>query len=215
VGHPIRVVYVTSSEYKRRENEVFVEKCFIGGKPIRDLFEFDVRPVPIPKEVLEVDIGLMVRQEVLQAYRHVKEPCIVEHAGLLFEGFDSYPGGLTKPMWNELGPRFLSETQAGNRRARARAVVAYCDGQKVLTFVGETAGTIAEFPRGNRDFYWDTVFIPDPGDTAIRGKTYAEIVDDPVLGLEAKVVHFSQSSRAMLLFLEYRLHNPPPLWPGE
>jgi inosine/xanthosine triphosphate pyrophosphatase family protein len=118
-------------------------------------------------------------------------------------------------MWNELGTKFLNETHAKNRPCRAKAVVAYCDGQKILTFVGETSGTIAESPRGNRDFYWDTVFIPDPGNTTIRGKTYAEIVDDPGLGLEAKVVHFSQSSRAMLRFLEYRFHNPPALWPGE
>lgn len=207
-----RIVYVTSSEHKRRENEILVTKCNLDGFVVSDLFAFDIRSVQI-KEVLEVDIALMVRQEVIQAYKQIKEPCIVEHAGLIFEGYSSYPGGLTKPMWNVLGSNFLSETQALGRRARARAVIAYCDGQKVTTFVGETEGMISDRPRGTRQFYWDTIFVPDSTDLRVQGKTYAEIVDDAGLGLEYKVIHLSQSTRAMLSFLSYRQRNTPPLWP--
>jgi XTP/dITP diphosphohydrolase len=102
----IRVVYVTSSDFKRRENEIFEAHYRIDGRPVGELFMFDIRSVQI-KEVLEVDIARMVHQEVIQAYRQVKEPCIVEHAGLIFDGYQSYPGGLTKPMWNVLKERFL------------------------------------------------------------------------------------------------------------
>lgn len=207
-----KVVYVTSSEHKRRENELLVANCKVDGALVRELFVFDIRSVQI-KEILEVDIALMVRQEVIQAYKQIKEPCIVEHAGLVFEGYLSYPGGLTKPMWNVLGTNFISETQASGRRALARAVVAYCDGQRVMTFVGETKGTITDRPRGTREFYWDTIFMPDSTDSLVAGKTYAEIVDDSNLGLEYKVVHLSQSTRAMLHFLSYRRRNSPPLWP--
>lgn len=212
MAHPIRVVYVTSSEYKQRENDVFTAKCKFDSRPVGDSLCFDIRSVQI-KEVLEVDIALMVRQEVVQAYKQIKEPCIVEHAGLIFDGYADYPGGLTKPMWNVLSDNFITETKASGRRVRAKAVVAYCDGQKVLTFTGETQGTIAERPRGSRQFYWDTIFIPDSTDPPVAGKTYAEIVDDPNLGLEYKVVHLSQSTRAMLKFISYRMHNVPPLWP--
>ena len=38
---------------------------------------------------------------------------------------------------------------------------------------------------------------------AAEGKTYAEIVDDPKFGLEFKVLNLSQSTHAMLDFLEY------------
>src|ERR1041385_5320259 len=207
-----KVVYVTSSEHKRRENELLVANCKVDGALVRELFVFDIRSVQI-KEILEVDIALMVRQEAIQAYKQIKEPCIVEHAGLVFEGYSSYPGGLTKPMWNVLGTNFISETQASGRRALARAVVAYCDGQRVMTFVGETKGTISDRPRGTRQFYWDTIFMPDSTDSRVVGKTYAEIVDDPTLGLEYKVVYLSQSTRAMLNFLSHRRHNAPPLWP--
>ena len=46
----------------------------------------------------------------------------------------------------------------------------------------------------------------DPMGNAI-GRTYAEIVDDPHLGLDYKIEHLSQSSMAMKAFLEFRLLN--------
>jgi len=209
-----KVVYVTSSTFKAEENRVFRDHCELDGMPIRDLFEFDIRAVPIV-ELLEVDLRVMVQAEVTSAYSQIKVPCIVEHAGLIFEDYllESYPGGLTKPMWNTLGNKFLEETQSKGRRALARAVIAYCDGMSVHTFVGETTGTLAEVPRGLRKFYWDTVFIPDDTSGISQGKTYAEIVADPDLGIEYKIKNLSQSSKAMLNFLKYLKDNDDPvLW---
>ncbi|MGO9313311.1 MAG: non-canonical purine NTP pyrophosphatase [Syntrophobacteraceae bacterium] len=208
----IEVVFVTSSEHKIAENNVLHKECTLeDGQAVKDLFEFDIRQVPI-KEVLEVKIDQMVRIEVVQAYSKIRVPCIVEHAGLIFQGYDHYPGGLTKPMWNVLGDRFIEETHSAARKAKALAVVAYCDGQAVFTFEGETEGTISDCPRGNRNFYWDTIFIPkDPSGDA-GGKTYAEIVDDPTLGLKYKMTKLSQSARAVLRFLEFRRTNAPGLW---
>jgi hypothetical protein len=59
---------------------------------------------------------------VASAYAQVKVPCIVEHAGLIFDDYKdrSYPGGLTKPMWNTLRDRFIEETRSANRGATAR-----------------------------------------------------------------------------------------------
>ncbi len=210
---PIDVVYVTSSRFKRAENEVYRETFVLpDGTPVKDVFRFDIREVAI-KEVLEVDLELMVTAEVAKAYGQLKVPCIVEHAGLVFEEYvgRSYPGGLTKPMWDTLRENFVTETGSSGRRAIARAVVAYCDGKSVYTFIGETPGTIAKEPRGSREFYWDTVFIPDTDVPAARGRTYAEIVDDEALGLRHKM-QLSQSAKAMSAFLEYRKFNWPELW---
>jgi inosine/xanthosine triphosphate pyrophosphatase family protein len=203
------IVYVTSNPYKAAESEIIsAEVRLSNGLLVGQLFEFQIRSLSI-KEVLDVDISAMVIAEVAEAYSQLKVPCIVEHAGLMFPEYSSYPGGLTKPMWNELGPSFVEETHSAGRRALARAVVAYCDGMTTRTFVGETNGRIADSPKGSRDFYWDTVFVPD-GQESGKSRTYAEIVDDG--GLEEKVVHFSQSTKAMLQFLEYRLLYPPKLW---
>jgi XTP/dITP diphosphohydrolase len=73
--------------------------------------------------------------------------------------------------------------------------------------VGERKGRIAEQVRGSRKFYWDTIFMPDDPMGNASGRTYAEIVDDPHLGLDYKIEHLSQSSMAMKAFLEFRLSN--------
>jgi XTP/dITP diphosphohydrolase len=209
----IHIVYVTSSPFKSKENEVFLDNCLLtDGAPVRDKFEFEIRSVPI-KEILEVRIETMVMEEVTKAYSEIKVPCIVEHAGLIFEGYDSYPGGLTKPMWNVLKDQFIQETHSAKRLVTARAVVAYCDGKTVSTFVGETKGTIAETPRGKREFYWDTIFVPDDPSGRVQNQTYAEIVDDHGLGLKYKVMNLSQSTKAMMKFLDFRQNHPPDLWP--
>lgn len=209
------VVYVTKSSFKEEENRIFRAKAVLqDGSRVADLFAFEIRNVPI-KEILEVDLQVMVQDEVVKAYSELRVPCIVEHAGLIFDEFSahSYPGGLTKPMWDTLGDKFLEETHSAGRKATARAVVAYCDGKGVRTFVGETQGRLADSVRGNREFYWDTVFEPSDATGAANGKTYAEIVDDPSLGLEYKVLRLSQSTRAMLNLLEYlRTKGEPDLW---
>ena len=207
--------YVTSSPYKIKENEVLVEHCSLkDGTPVGDLFEFRIRRVPI-KEVLEIDLNVMVMAEVTKAYSQIRVPCVVEHAGLIFKNLEnkSYPGGLTKPMWNALGQQFVMETQSEQRSVIARAVVAYCDGRKVETFVGETHGTIGSEVKGEgHRFYWDGIFIPNNQDGSPGTKTYAEIVEDPQLGLQHKVIELSQSTKAMLKFLEFRRTNIPDLW---
>lgn len=213
-GRKIRIVYVTSSDYKRAENAAFsAVQRLTDGTLVRDMFDFDFRTVRV-QEILHVDIEAMVREEVKSAYRDVRVPCIVEHAGLVFPeyGDKSFPGGLTKPMWDVLGEKFLEETHSANRSAIAQAVVAYTDGMTVRTFIGERRGKLSDAPRGSRAFYWDTVFIPDDPKGRAGNRTYAEIVDDPDLGLNYKMDGLSQSAIAMLRFLEYRRNHPPPLW---
>ena len=215
MGNEREIVYVTSSEFKREENAAFAKVATLSdGVPVSSLFRFSFRDVRLT-EILEVDIAVMVQEEAAKAYSQIRIPCIVEHAGLVFQEYadKSYPGGLTKPMWNALGDRFIDETKSAGRKAIARAVVAYCDGKSIRTFTGETKGTLADAPRGHRRFYWDTVFIPDELSGKAPGKTYAEICEDAALGLEYKMAHLSQSAKAMLKFLEYlRSAGEPELW---
>ncbi len=204
------IAYVTSSDYKIEENSLFLKLGKLSnGDPVSDHFDFEYLRLQIP-ERLEVHLDKMVREEVKEAYANLRVPCIVEHAGLVFQDYHalSYPGGLTKPMWDTLTAQFIKETNSTNRRAIARAVVAYCDGKGIRTFVGETNGSLAPSPRGAREFYWDTVFIPDDLSGKAAGKTYAEIVADTSLGLEYKVQYLSQSTKAMKEFVEFVFAHP-------
>lgn len=209
-----KIVYVTTNHFKH-DNRVFLAHCRLAdGTLVGDAFEFEIRDVRIA-EMLEVDITKMVWAEARRAYERIGVPCVVEHAGLVFEEYKTqwYPGGLTKPMWDTLGDKFLQETNSAGRRVIARAVVGYCDGMRTHTFSGETPGVLADRPRGSRNFYWDTVFVPDDPTGRTTGKTYAEVIDNPALGLSYKIEHLSQSSRAMLEFLNFRRRSGgPELW---
>lgn len=204
------LAYNTKNQFKHEEAGIILKQCLsASGEPFANTVEFSFTDKEV-KETLEVDIERMVTAEVRLAYQQLLVPCIVEHAGLIFDEYATvnYPGGLTKPMWNTLGEKFVQETQSAGRNVTAKAVVAYCDGMSIRTFVGETRGVLANEPRGDRNFYWDTIFIPL--DDNPQRLTYAQIVARD--GLEAKVLKHSQSRKAMVQFLNFLAVHQPKLW---
>jgi XTP/dITP diphosphohydrolase len=182
----IKVVYSTTNKYKCAEIDETCKSTSLQMSDgtfalVGDIFEFDFRDGK-PVEPLERDLEQMVKHKGISAYKNLLVPCIVEHAGLIFEDYvgENYPGGLTQPMWDALGAdKFISETCGTGRRVVARAVRGYCDGLNVKCFRGETRGTLADKPRGKREFYWDTIFVPEN-----EMQTYAEICSDPSKGLK-------------------------------
>jgi XTP/dITP diphosphohydrolase len=214
VNKPIKIVYCSWSPFKKEEWSLAKNSLELASRPgtkLGELFDLEFRKVPTSEPLL-CDLEAMVKFKIESAYKSVQVPCIVEHAGLILEGYESksFPGGLTQPMWDSLdAAKFVGCCSSLSARAVARAVVGYCDGMNVKTFVGETRGTLSPTPRGDRDFYWDTVFCPDEGD----GKTYAELVGVDRAGLLSKL-QISQSMRALRQFLEYRLLNDAELFPA-
>jgi XTP/dITP diphosphohydrolase len=209
----ISVTYSTSSDFKKEEwraisNHFALDDRLGGSVHVNDLFEIDFRTATL-REPLLCDLKSVVREKAMSAYEVLRVPCIVEHAGLIFEDLAkySYPGGLTQPMWDALGAeRFVRMKGIAGTRVIARAIVGYCDGMTIHLFQGETQGVIAERPRGSRDFYWDNIFCPDGG----GDRTYSEIADEPD-GVVAKM-RLSQSGKAMMGFLTYRLAHEPRLF---
>jgi inosine/xanthosine triphosphate pyrophosphatase family protein len=210
---PIRIAYCSWSDYKKEEWALAKDTIELEptGKKLGDLFDVRFRKIATTEPLL-CDLISMVKFKVESAYRQIQVPCIVEHAGLVLEGYESksFPGGLTQPMWDSLTPeQFVSACSTLTSRAVARAVVGYCDGLNVHTFVGETRGTLSGTPRGTREFYWDTIFCPD----GCGGRTYAEIVKDDRSGLGDKLV-VSQSIKALKEFMLHRLAAEPTLFPA-
>lgn len=212
----VKIVYASSSEHKKLEARTICEKLQFQNSKNRwsaanvgEFVEFEFRGVRI-REILERDLVVMVREKAKAAYAQLQVPCIVEHGGIVFSDVvdQSYPGGLTQPMWDALQAEgFLRETNGAGRRALARAVIGYCDGMRVLEFSGETCGSLTNSPRGNRDFYWDTIFVPD-GQQNGGAETYSEMAAKGAVGLFQKVT-LSQSTKAMLKFLDHRLTVGP------
>lgn len=211
---PIGLIYCSWSPFKKEEwnciKNVF-ELESMPGQKLGQLFDLEFSNV-FTTECLLCDLKRMVHFKVESAYRAVRVPCIVEHAGLVLEGYEdkSFPGGLTQPMWDALdAERFVASCSSLTTRATARAVIGYCDGMNIETFVGETKGSLSKIPKGARAVYWDTIFCPDGFDN----RTYAEIVGDDRRGL-IKKLEVSQSIKALKKFMQHRLKTEPVLFPG-
>lgn len=210
---PIQIIYCSWNEFKKEEWALarITTELDTTGKKLGELFDLRFQKVKTTEPLL-CDLEAMVRFKVESAYREVQVPCIVEHAGLILEGYEakSFPGGLTQPMWDSLEPEQFAECcSILNNRAIARAVIGYCDGLNIHTFVGETKGSLSKTPKGSRQFYWDTIFCPD----GLGDRTYAEIVGDDRSGLGDKLA-ISQSIQALKKFMLYRLNAEPKLFPA-
>lgn len=207
-----KIRFATKSDFKKQEVPLILRRTKVGifrKVPADQLFEvefFDINT----DEPLERELSEMVYHKARSAYRKLMAPCVVEHAGLILEPFvaESYPGGLTQPMWDALGAEGFSRSVLwASERALARSVLGYCDGLSVKTFIGETWGRIIDTARGGRDFYWDTIFCPDGGGDL----TYAEIAMK-THGLTKKV-ELSQFTKSLELLLRHLAAHGAAMFP--
>jgi XTP/dITP diphosphohydrolase len=183
----MKLYFVTASDQKIRELQRLME-LLRAESPIDVEFSYVRQPL---QEVLDKDMAVIVKQKALDAYCDLGFPCVVEHGGLFMEGLKELPGSLGGIIWEAVGDRmcrFLTETDS--RRAVARSSIAYCDGRQIHIYTGETPGRIAPAARGEYDYKWDTIFIPDGSD-----QTYGE------MGMDMKLVT-SQFARAWRVFLK-------------
>src|SRR6266403_491742 len=124
---PIRIVYCSWSPFKKEEWRLAKDTIALesSGMKLGEIFDLNFRNVKTTEPLL-CDLEAMVRFKVESAYRQVQVPCIVEHAGLILEGYESksFPGGLTQPMWDSLQPEeFIKCCSTLADGAVARAVV--------------------------------------------------------------------------------------------
>lgn len=135
----------------------------------------NIEVVPATLKIEEIqteDVEKLVKDKLLKAFRLVGRPVFVEHTGLRIESLNGFPGGLTQVFWDKLEADIFAKL-FGNLKTTnviAETIIGYCDGKNIHFFKGEVEGNIAPEPRGNRDFQWDCVFIPQ-GET----QTFSEM----------------------------------------
>lgn len=173
---------ITSNDYKKEE----IEKIFSGTNI--DLTCVDIQL----QEIMHLELEVIVRDKLLQAYREFGAPCAVEHGGIHIDALERLPGGISKVVWDQVGEKICKFIPPGEARtAIAKSVVGYCDGKNIHLFDGETSGTIADVAKGNRKFQWDPIFIP-----------YGSIQTFAELGIEDKQ-EFSQATKAWNKLIEH------------
>lgn len=134
-------------------------------------------------EIQSLDLKEIVEHKVRQAYMEVNGPVIVEDVALEFEGLGGLPGPFIKFFVDKVPfETICSMIDGKSRKATARCVFGYYDGEILKLFEGKLDGLISETPVGSNGYGWDKIFIPD-GYTITRAqmseeddrKTYLQI----------------------------------------
>ncbi|MCY9529334.1 hypothetical protein M5X04_08315 [Paenibacillus alvei] len=156
--------FISGNNYKINEAKLILKDSGINVIPYNVKIE----------ELQTNETEKLIRDKVLKAFSLIGRPLFVEHTGLYIKYLNGFPGGLTQIFWDALEADKFSELfrGIGNKSVTAKTTIGYCDGNNIHYFYGETDGEISSEPRGNRDFQWDCIFIPNGYD-----KTFAELGD--------------------------------------
>lgn len=128
-------------------------------------------------EIQEIDAHKIIRKKLESAREHAKSEFIVEDTSLYLECLNGLPGPLIKWFIKTIGVDGLANIAAkmGNTAAEAKTIIGYANSSgKIRFFEGIVKGRIV-FPRGEKRFEWDQIFVPEGYD-----KTFAE------MGMEEK-----------------------------
>lgn len=178
----MKIYFVTANEKKIAESDERLKR-FVERVQTQQPVRLEIEICPFRKhldELLALNIREIVRKKVLEAYRIVHLPCVVEHGGLFLDAWRSSEektgllGGIGQIVWDEVGDgmcNFLRKEDG--RGAEAQSVVGYCDGKRIHTFPGITKGEVTDQARGDRGFRWDPIFKPTDCDL-----TYGEMAPE-------------------------------------
>jgi len=147
----MQIRFVTNNDHKLKEVQSLLN-------------EVTVIPAKLKIEEIQTDnVEKLVKDKLLKAFRKVGRPVFVEHTGLYIDSLNGFPGGLTQEFWDKLEADRFSKLLGSLEDTMATAVttIGYCDGKKIHFFDGKVDGKIPPAPRGNTEFQWDCVFIPN------------------------------------------------------
>lgn len=135
-------------------------------------------------EIQSLDLNEIVEHKVKQAYEKVQGLVIVEDVSLEFEALGRLPGPFIRFFIDEVPFESICSMLDGKtRKATARCVFGYYDGNNLRLFEGKLGGEIADTPAGENGYGWDKIFIPD-GYTVTRAELSEE--DDRKTYLQLK-----------------------------
>ncbi len=113
-------------------------------------------------EIQSLDLQEVVRHKLLQAYKEVQRPVLVEDVSLEFLALGRLPGTFVRWFIDELSLAGLCDLLKGKERsAKACCIFGYYNGQQEVYFEGGSSGRISEKPCGTGGYGWDQIYIPD------------------------------------------------------
>ena len=130
------------------------------------------------REPQSMHLDVLVEEKIntIKPLLPTNTPFFVEHTALTINAWNGLPGGLTGVFMDTVGNqgicRMMRAYKGEERVARAKVVIGFFH-QSIgsHTFHGEVTGSIPTKPRGEYNFGWDPIFIPDGADE----RTFAEM----------------------------------------
>lgn len=124
-------------------------------------------------EIQSLSAETVVKDKFYQAYAKLKAPVIVDDTSLSLDAYGRFPGPFIKFLLDEAGLEAVCTMAIDDKGAVAQTVLGYYDQKNTIISTGTVHGTIADAPRGEHGFGWDSIFIPDGHD-----ETFAEMTAD-------------------------------------
>jgi inosine triphosphate pyrophosphatase len=137
------------------------------------------------EEIQSTDLHTIVAHKLRQAYDACQAPVLVEDVSLSFNALGDLPGPYIKWFVEHAGDEACCKMLDGfaDRSAVISCTYGYYDGERMEFFDSELPGTIADRPRGDNGFGFDTIFINDGYDITRaemsqeeNERTYAEMM---------------------------------------
>lgn len=142
---------------------------FITGNISKVTWLQDFLDIPIDHkhidlhEIQSLDVEEIVKEKVKTAFSQAQQPVLVDDTSLVFHAMNNLPGPLVKWFLQELGNEGLCRLldKSEDRTATATVMYGFYDGETLELFSAEQKGSIADRPKGEQGFGWDSIFIPD------------------------------------------------------
>lgn len=113
-------------------------------------------------EIQSLDLKEIVEHKVKQAYDKIKSPVIAEDVSLEFEALGGLPGPFIRFFVDKVPFETICSMVGGkSRKATARCVFGYYDGEILKLFEGSMDGEVSLTPAGENGYGWDKIFIPE------------------------------------------------------
>lgn len=155
--------FITSNEGKFRE-----------AKSLAERFSIDIEWLKMEYEEPQgSDLEKIARRSAEILAREIKDPFFIEDSGLFIEALNGFPGPYSSYVFKTIGNKGILRLMNGisHRKAYFKAVVAYFDGTKIMTFEGIVEGEIATEIRGDKGFGFDPIFL-------YGNRTFAEMGEE-------------------------------------
>lgn len=127
--------------------------------------------------------------------------CFADDSGLEVKALKGQPGVKSarysgEPVNHQRNVELLLKNLEGKKDRSARFVTVIClrHNDKTMYFEGEVKGVIADYPRGDKGFGYDPIFIPDGHD-----RTFAEMESQE----KNAISHRKRAVEKMLEFIPY------------